>query len=334
MKIKTGQGIIKINIKFLIIMLSGLLLLISCSEQKAYIAFYTGSVTIRKPGGTTAGVRVKDRVNDGDILKTGKKSCIIIQNTEGLIIRFEQNTEAQIISFNNPAKKGVSLNRGKVLSNVSKLKKGGEYYVKTPTTVASVRGTEFLTTFNGKYSTVAVGDGKVSVKKIDVSGNENIGKNEKNYRIGNIDKIDKIDKIKKNKDNEEKIVEKGFTAVIGKKSIVRFRKTNRIEKLELSKIKKTPGVETIEKKTTEEMNEIFKETEKKDKKINDQIKEITGLTPGEMRAMYGRIDTLSLYDGRVLQGVIASRGSVYKILTQSGIMMVDSKDIKGTETRR
>lgn len=280
---------------------------ISCSESKsgkAYVTFYTGTVTVRKAGGSPAPVQLKDQVNDGDILSTGQKSCIIIQNTEGLVIRLEQNTEAVISSFNNIIKKEINLNSGTVLSSVSKLKKGWEYSIKTPTTVASVRGTEFLTAFNGKDSIVAVGSGKVTVKRITGSG-------------------------------DEKLVEHGFTALAaGKRPAVELRKINKVEALELSKFKKTPVVDTIEKKTTDELKEIFKETKKTDEKINDEIGETIGLTLDEMRVKYGRIDTLYLYNGSILEGVIATRGNVYKIVTKSGIVMVDSKDIKNTATRK
>lgn len=281
--------------------------LLSCSDfkfNKVFIAFYKGSVTIQKKGALPKQVQVKDEISDGDIIRTGKKSCLVVQSTDGIIIRFEQNTEAQIQSLKNKTRKIINLNNGKILSSVSKLKKGEEFSIKTPTTVASVRGTEFLTTFNGRLSTVAVGSGRVSVKRITWS-------------------------------KDEKSVEKGFTAMAaGSNSIVRLRNTNRIEKLELSKFRKTPLVDTIEKKTPEELNEIFKETKKCDKQIDEEIRENLGLTFKEMKVKYGRIDILHLYNGTKVEGVIAARGTVYKMVTKSGIVMVDSKDIKGTETRK
>lgn len=298
------------NNSVMLVLILAISSVISCSDStplmttRAYVIFHTGVVTIRKHGAEPEPVWLGEQVDDSDIIRTGEKSCVIIQNTEELTIRLEQNSEAVISSLNNALKKEVGLNKGKVLSSVSKLKKGSEYYVKTPTTVASVRGTEFLTTFDGRDATVAVGSGKVSVKRI--SGN-----------------------------GDWKTAVKGFTAVApGKSSTVKLRKLNKIEKLELSKIRNTPSVENIEKKTPGELKEIFRNTEKADKKINDEISEIIGLTPAEMRARFGRIDTLYLYNGSILKGVIASRGNVYKILTQSGIVMVDSKDIKTTETTK
>lgn len=281
--------------------------LLSCSDfklNKAFVAFYKGDVTVRKKGALPVQVQVKDQINNDDIIRTGEKSCLVVQSTDGITLRFEQNTEALIQSLKNNTKKIIILNNGKILSSVSKLKKGEEFSIKTPTTVASVRGTEFLTAFNGRDSIVAVRSGKVSVKRLTVSG-------------------------------DEKSVENGFTATAsGLNPAIRLRKINRVETLELSKFKKTPVVDTIEKKTPEELNEIFKETVRSDEQINEEIKENLGLTFEEMKAKYGRIDVLYLYNGTVVEGVIAARGTIYKMVTKTGIVMVDSKDIKGTETKR
>ncbi|PKL17331.1 MAG: hypothetical protein CVV49_11645 [Spirochaetae bacterium HGW-Spirochaetae-5] len=281
--------------------------LLSCSDfkfNKVFIAFYQGSVTIQKNGSLPVQVQVKDQINNDDIIRTGEKSCLVVQSTDGIIIRFEQNTEAQILSLKNKTKKIINLSNGKILSSVSKLKKGEEFSIMTPSTVASVRGTEFLTAFNGRDSIVAVGNGKVSVKRLTGS-------------------------------KDEKSVETGFTAIApGKNSNLNLRKISIVETLELSKFKKTPMVERIEKKTPEELKEIFKETMQCDEQINEEIKENLGLTFEEMKAKYGRIDVLYLYNGTEVEGVIAARGTVYKMVTKTGIVMVDSKDIKGTETKR
>jgi hypothetical protein len=298
--------VLLINSAILLLTLTAATLL-SCSDfkfNKVFVAFYNGSVTIQKKGILPVQVQIKDQINDDNIIRTGEKSCLVVQSTDGIIIRFEQNTEAQIQSLKNKTKKIINLNNGKILSSISKLKKGEEFSIKTPTTVASVRGTEFLMAFNGKDSTVAVGNGKVSVKRLTESG-------------------------------DEKSVDKGFTATAaGSNSTVRLRNINRIETLELTKFKKTPMVDIIEKKTPEELTEIFKETLKCDEQINEEIKENMGLTFEEMRAKYGRIDVLHLYNGTEVEGVIVARGTVYKMVTKTGIVMVDSKDIKGTETRR
>jgi mRNA-degrading endonuclease HigB of HigAB toxin-antitoxin module len=282
-----------------------LAVLFSCAEKDrtdSFVTFYAGDVTIQR-GEAVKPLQVKDQVKDGDVIRTGEKSCVVIQSTDGLVLRVEQKSEVAVSLFNVTAKKQITLNNGKVLSSVEKLKKGYDYSVKTPTAVASVRGTEFLTEFNGKDSIIAVAKGSVKVTKT----------------TGPAD---------------EKIVDTGKTAVVvNEVQEVKIRNMNRAEILELSKFKKTPVVENIEKKKPEEIKELFMETQKVDEQINSEIKEETGLTPEEMKDKYGRIDIITLYNGRVVKGVITSRGNFYRIVTQTRVEIIDAKDVKNTETK-
>ena len=280
-------------------------MLISCAKEtknELFVSFFTGSVTQVRNGAQVA-VEVKGLGKEGDIFTVGEKSTLILQSSDGLVIRFESNTEAVISSINDVTKREISLNKGKVLSSVEKLQKGHGYAVKTPTAVASVRGTQFLTEFTGTKSIVAVGKGVVNVKR--TAGAP-----------------------------DEKLVEKGNSAVVeAEKEIVELREVNKVETLELSKLENTPVVQEVEKKTPDELKQIFNEIEKTEIEINDQIKEETGLTPAEMKAKYGRIDVITLYSGRTIQGVIISRGESYRVLTTNGPISVNAKDVRRTDVR-
>lgn len=280
-------------------------MLISCAKEtknELFVSFFTGSVTQVRNGAQVA-VEVKGLGKEGDIFTVGEKSTLILQSSDGLVIRFESNTEAVISSINDVTKREISLNKGKVLSSVEKLQKGHGYAVKTPTAVASVRGTQFLTEFTGTKSIVAVGKGVVNVKR--TAGAP-----------------------------DEKLVEKGNSAVVEtEKAIVELREVNKVETLELSKLENTPVVQEVEKKTPDELKQIFNEIEKTEVEINEQIKEETGLTPAEMKAKYGRIDVITLYSGRTIQGVIISRGESYRVLTTNGPISVNAKDVRRTDVR-
>lgn len=280
-------------------------MLISCAKEtknELFVSFFTGSVTQVRNGAQVA-VEVKGLGKEGDIFTVGEKSTLILQSSDGLVIRFESNTEAVISSINDVTKREISLNKGKVLSSVEKLQKGHGYAVKTPTAVASVRGTQFLTEFTGTKSIVAVGKGVVNVKR--TAGAP-----------------------------DEKLVEKGNSAVVeAEKEIVELREVNKVETLELSKLENTPVVQEVEKKTPDELKQIFNEIEKTEIEINEQIKEETGLTPAEMKAKYGRIDVITLYSGRTIQGVIISRGESYRVLTTNGPISVNAKDVRRTDVR-
>ncbi len=278
---------------------------ISCAKEtkkEIFVSFFTGSVTQTRSG-TPVPVEVKSVAQEGDIFTIGEKSALILQSSDGLVIRFESNTEAVMSSITDITKREISLNKGRVLSSVEKLQKGHGYAVKTPTAVASVRGTQFLTEFTGTKSIVAVGKGVVNVKRTAGAA-------------------------------DEKLVEKGNSAVVEtEKEFVELREINKVETLELSKLEKTPVVPEVEKKTPDELKQIFNEIEKTEVDINEQIKEETGLTPAEMKAKYGRIDLITLYSGRTIQGIIVSRGESYRVLTTNGPVAIKAKDVRRTDVR-
>jgi len=283
------------------------LLMVSCGgmeekKEQAFISFFTGQVTLQRAGASIP-VQVKEPVQDGDFFTVGEKSCLILHSTDGLVIRFEANTEATISSITKIKERNISLNKGKILSSVEKLQKGNGYSVKTPTVVASVRGTQFLTEFDGKNTIVAVGRGKVSVKRTAGAG-------------------------------DEKTAEQGSSAVAeADKETVELRGVNKVETLELRKLEKTPAIDNVEKKTPEELKEIYKDTEKIDEEINTEIIEVTGLSLDEMKTKYGRIDVITLYSGKVINGIIISRGESYKVLTSSGTVILKAKSVRRTDVR-
>ena len=58
------------------------------------------------------------------------------------------------------------------------------------------------------------------------------------------------------------------------------------------------------------------------------------LTLEDLKARYGRIDVITLYNGRVIKGVITARGATVSILTEKGKITVQENDIKGTDILR
>jgi hypothetical protein len=289
----------------LITAISAVSIIISCAKEakkEFFVCFYTGTVTQARNGAPVP-LEIKGAVQEGDVFTVGEKSTLILQSSDGIVVRCESNTEAVISSINDVTKREITLNKGKLLSSVDKLTRGHGYAVKTPTAVASVRGTQFLTEYDGAKSIVAVGRGVVSVKRITGTG-------------------------------DEKLTEKGSTAVVeAEKEFVELRGVNKVETLELAKLEKTPVVVDMEKKTPAEVKDVFKDTEKTDEDINSQIEEVSGLSPAEMKAKYGRIDVITLYSGRVVQGVIISRGESYRVLTSSGTVFIKAKDVRRTDVR-
>jgi len=265
-------------------------------QAQAVISFYSGTATIQSVNSQPRQIKIQDAVKDGDTIETGDKSSVIVQVGDELLVRFEANTKVSVTSISDIARRQISLEKGKVLSSVKKLKKGNEYFIKTPTAVASVRGTEFLTDYAEGKTTVAVGKGSVSVVK---SGTK-----------------------------EEKLVNPGNSVVVAEK--FEMRGINKVETLELKKLEKTPVVKEIEKLTPEELNKAYKESSKNDEEINEEIEKLNGMSFEEMKAKYKRIDIITLYNGRVIKGVIITRGINLKILTPGGVVTVLAKDVQRT----
>lgn len=295
---------LKLNFQLLLI-LTVIAATSSCSkkEEKAFVSFFAGTVSIEREGGASAPVKVQDQVKNGDIIETGDRSYVIIQTSDDIVIRFDANSRVAFTSISDAKFRELNLDRGKVVSSVSKLKKDCEYRVKTPTAVASVRGTEFLTEYDKGKTVVAVGKGKVSVVKTATS--------------------------------EEKFVDTGNTAVVEEstEAAVEMRGISKVEELEISKIQGIPVIDNIDRADAAAIEEKFSDTEDKTEEINKEIEELLekdSWTLEKIKAKYGRIDVVTLYNGRVIRGAIIGRGAYVKILTSGGVVTVQGKDIRTT----
>jgi hypothetical protein len=291
---KSGKIIISAMVAALLVAL------LSCSgkPQQAFVSFCTGDVRINKAGESPRSLRAGDPVADGDVIETAGRSYVIIQAGDALI-RFESDSRVVLTSIMDITKRQMELQKGKILSRVSRLKKGNEYIVKTPTAVASVRGTEFLTQYSEGKTSVAVGKGKVSVTSVATG--------------------------------EEKPVETGNAAVVSE--AMELRTVNRVEELELQKLAGTPLVEGADRLENDTVRETLRSAERKDAEINLEIErslESGSWTFEKIKAKYGRIDEVTLYNGRMIRGAILSRDSVVRILTPGGIVTVNAKDIRTT----
>ncbi len=279
---------------------------VSCAgkkEERAFVSFFAGTASIEREGKASIPVKVQYQVKDGDIIETGDRSYVIIQTDDGIVIRFDSKTRVVFKSISDEKNRELNLDRGKVVSSVSKLKKESEYRVKTPTAVASVRGTEFLTEYDKGKTVVAVGKGKVSVVKTATE--------------------------------EENFVDTGNTAVVAESTdaAVELREISKVEELEISKIQGIPVIDNIEKIDSAAIEEKFSDTEENTEEINQEIEKLLekdSWTLEKIKAKYGRIDVVTLYNGRVIRGAIIGRGAYVKILTPGGVVTVQGKDIRTT----
>ena len=110
------------------------------SQDHASIIFFIGDV---KKNNTQP--NIGDKVSANDIISTGKHSSCDIKIGDS-IIRVKEKSKlrvSELSHLNNIEKTTVGLDIGKMLCKTKRLLKKESFTVKTPTSVAGVRGTKF-----------------------------------------------------------------------------------------------------------------------------------------------------------------------------------------------
>ncbi len=105
-------------------------------------------------------------LKNGEWLKTKDGVFVAIVFLDGSNIKIQQQTEVKITSYRMTAKDlktNLEMSKGQAWSNVADQGAGGEFTIKTPTAVASVKGTEFDLKFDedSGESTLTVMSGAV-----------------------------------------------------------------------------------------------------------------------------------------------------------------------------
>ena len=106
-------------------------------------------------------------LKNGEWLKTKDGVFVAIVFLDGSNIKIQQQTEVKISSYRMTAKDlktNLEMSKGQAWSNVADQGAGGEFTIKTPTAVASVKGTEFDLEFDedSGESILTVMSGEVS----------------------------------------------------------------------------------------------------------------------------------------------------------------------------
>ncbi len=129
--------------------------------------FVVGDVKVE----SAAGSRVPapgDPINESDTVKTGPYSQIDMVYGERGFLRLQENSLLRVSELREKqgGGTGLSLDQGKIFVVVSKLAKGTSFSVKTPLTLAAVRGTSFRVSADAKTARIDVVAGKVTVNPV------------------------------------------------------------------------------------------------------------------------------------------------------------------------
>jgi hypothetical protein len=263
-------------------------------------------------------------VREGDRILTGERSLLVIQISDRDIVRVSSNSVLEIRSIVNGSDVKLFLEKGEVISKVSRLEKNENYMVQTQTVIAGVRGTEFSVSTSAKEERVAVLKGNVAVNY--VLEEKKLQKNETIAAGGNTVIIKKI--------SDNNLME---TIAITKEEQVNIKKISDIEPLpDLNNIKreeldkKQDLILKIEKELAKEMPANDEMKGVKAAKIRQLIKE-KPKSLEQIKEVFERIDEISMYSGKVISGAIIARGDVYSVLTTDGVIAIPESEVRAVK---
>ena len=139
----------------------------SPTPVKAQRVIESGNVEVKHYGGSWILAQNGMDLIQSDSVKTGSNSTASIIFFQSAVIRLDSNTEVKIDELIKEAKKtelSIGQNAGRTWNSVLKISGIDSYEVKTPTTVASVRGTAYdIKIHSGGKTTIGVNSGIVNV---------------------------------------------------------------------------------------------------------------------------------------------------------------------------
>lgn len=316
---KRGNVLNCLCILFCMILISG------CSDKKknppvqtavalsAFVIFSVGDVRVASSDGKDKNIKTGDSINEKDLVKTGPASFAVIQLGDEAVLRIQEKSEFSIESVATDAKV-MKLNQGQLISKVQKLNKADSFRIKTPTTVAAVRGTEFNVIYGNGKTLVSVGSGKVAVAA-------------ENSDLATAQVAD----AGSTAESKESVKDKSLS--------IEIRKATKNETLTVQKISSVPIIADPDRKNADELNTLFQPVLENDKKLDQQMtpeqaqkqKAIIQKGAGtldEIKDAFNRVDEITLYNKKVITGYVLSRGDNWVIVTPDGKVNVAEKDVK------
>ena len=270
----------------------------SRAPEKGITTCVIGNVWITRPNMERTQLKVQNEIKKGDVINTDTNAFAIIQIGDTKLVRIESNTTISVSSKLITGKQEFSLDQGQVMAKLKKLQKNESFKITTPTMIAAVRGTTFGVSYSKNRGTVATKSGKVEVSHI--------------------------------AEDKNLMVETGNTIVITDKA--EMRTIELTEDLELSKIDHVEFNQNIEAPKSDELNKIQQKVMENDKKIDEEIRLKTiPQTLEKIREKFGRIDEVSLFDGRVIKGAIIKRGPKWKMVVPGRYIFIRGSKIRYTK---
>jgi hypothetical protein len=144
------------------------------AARTATVKFYVGSLTTASPPDTVfERARIGAVVEEGMYARTGEESRAELVLDDGTVLRLQERTTVQLFNPDLPAPPGgtvVDHLHGVLFVETPAHAAGAEFQVRTPTSVAAVRGTAFQSQVFGTITNWAVLTGRVAVSSAEGLG--------------------------------------------------------------------------------------------------------------------------------------------------------------------
>jgi hypothetical protein len=130
------------------------------------VSYVEGEVVIVE-NGKEKQLKVNQKIDLGDQIRTGIESVLEVTYTKGTVIRVGEKSKVTLSG--SDVANNVKVGEGRVWANVQKLA-SGQFRVTTPVATAAVRGTVFrVESGDDSSSTIALYEGKVDVGPADTT---------------------------------------------------------------------------------------------------------------------------------------------------------------------
>lgn len=282
-------------------------------EKPARITFISGEVLLNGKA-CEFGTPLKI----GDTITTGAKSVAVIQFGESSVISLKENSSFTLDALVISKEGDIVAIKQKFGSSFNKIvKRGTNYSVSTPTSVAAVRGTSFLCTVHEKGSLIKLSTGKIKVIPIIVGEPKETAA------------------VELTEGKKVEVSEKGISAP------VLLSKTEQSDLAALDKIALVPNIqkdsviEELKKKPESEKPvvvpvEIIRVLEVSETETEQK----TTLTLKDIERRYGSISVIETTDGKTYTGAFAQEGANVKIFTTEGTITIPSSKISSVSRYR
>ncbi len=281
------------------VLILSVLLLLCCgrqAEKNVTVTFVIGDVKLMREGKEAAPLKLKDILKKGDTVETGNMSEATLQVGIRAVIMVTSNSTFTVNKVLEENRDEFMVEKGRAVTTVKKLAKGAEYTMKSNNAFAAVRGTTFSVNARDTVTEISVAEGEVLVMKLETE--------------------------------EEKKIEPGKTAVVA--DLVEVRDANTLEKLYFEKVKEVPVMDNVGSVTEDELEQKSEEYKKATEEVTEKIEQLSPMSLEQIREKYGRVDVVTLYNGRTIRGAVISRGETLTMITPGGRVAVPKVKVKNT----